>query len=767
MPGADDKFLQRLLATFQAEARDHIQAVASGLVQLEKAPLQDERAAILDAVFRAAHSLKGAARTVNFTEVEHVCQSLENVFAAFKRGQLVPSAILFDHLHQALTTLGHLLQLKEPGSPGSPTPPVAELLASLNGALTPNAVPEQGTTEVTAPLAPPTPTLEAQPTGQRDKWVQAETIRVSTAKLDTVLLQAEELVSAKLAASRRAVGLRRLQSRPSEWKKKWAKLRDKVRTLEQSLESQPNGDGQSPVSSGLRPIVEFLEWNQEFIESLHTGLADLAGAASQDQRSLAAMVDNLLDEMKKVVMLPFSTVLDVFPRFVRELSREQGKQVELVINGGEIEVDRRILEEMKDPLVHLVRNCLDHGVETPAARTQQGKPARGTITLALAPTNASQVQLLIADDGAGIDAHKVKAAAVKSGLLPPETADTLSEEEALSFIFQSGISTSPIITDISGRGLGLAIVKEKVERLNGTLLVETEPGKGTAFRMILPLTVSRFRGVIVRVDEQHFVIPTSQVDRVARLKKEQIKTVENRETIVLGGQTLSLVRLGRALALPPKTAPAQPPETLLAIVLACAGQRIAFLVDDILEEQEVLVKTMGKQLVRVRNFAGATILASGQVVPILSVVDLMKSAVRASAARVESAVAPAATIQTKRKSVLVAEDSITSRTLLKNIIETAGYKVETAVDGTDAFTRLRSGQFDLVVSDVDMPRMNGFGLTAKIRADKMLAELPVILVTALESSAHREQGIDAGANAYIVKSSFDQSNLLEVVRRLI
>ena len=277
------------------------------------------------------------------------------------------------------------------------------------------------------------------------------------------------------------------------------------------------------------------------------------------------------------------------------------------------------------------------------------------------------------------------------------------------------------------------------------------------------LRLSTFRGVLVRVDERSFLIPTAGLDRTLRVKRDEVKTVENRETITLDRRTIPFVLLGDVLEFPRKTGNAAP-EFVHIVVLGTGGRRVAFGVDEVLNEQDVLVKDLGRQLVRVRNVAAATVLGTGRVVPILNVSDLMKSAVRVSSA---ARMAPVAQQPEERKSVLIVEDSITSRTLLKNILETSGYEVQTAVDGADAFTALKTGEFDLVVSDVDMPRMNGFELTAKVRADKKLSEMPVILVTSLESREDRERGIDVGANAYIVKSSFDKSNLLEAIRRLI
>jgi two-component system chemotaxis sensor kinase CheA len=429
-------------------------------------------------------------------------------------------------------------------------------------------------------------------------------------------------------------------------------------------------------------------------------------------------------------------------------------------------LDRRILEEMKDPFIHLIRNAIDHGIEKSEVREQNGKTRRGVIQVNVSQLEGNRVEVVIADDGAGIDPARVGEAAVSRGTLSEKEAGRLSESEMLALIFQSEVSTSQIITNLSGRGLGLAIVRERVEKLGGSISIVNKPQQGSAFRILLPVTLATFRGILVRCGERLFILPTASVDRVLRISRNEVVTMENKETIGLDGQRLALVRLDDVLELRGAREEGQKADYLLVLVLASAEKRIAFSVDEVVNEQEVLIKNLGKQLLRVRNVAGATVLGTGSVVLVLNVADLVKSAVHLTPGAARETLAEG-DAEAGKGSILVVEDSITSRTLLKNILESVGYTIKVAVDGVDAYTLLKTEKIDLVVSDVEMPRMNGFDLTARIRSDKRLAEMPVVLVTGLESREDRERGIDVGANAYIVKSSFDQSNLLEVIRRLI
>lgn len=801
MAVTDSDFLKKLLSTFKVEAEEHVNTMATGLIELEKAQMAEERKSIIETVFREAHSLKGAARAVNATEIEKVCQALESIFAACKREEIILSVELFDTLHRTVDSLNRLVSALEAEPSSQEKKQIADLIRQLQSALdAPTQTTLDASAAVEAVLIPPradegetwsetspTPTSVipalkiddvvvvtppesdstvhqlAQAQSADGKSVQSKTIRIATTKLDALLLQSEELLSTKLTARQRTTELKEVSASLAAWEKERAKVNADLRSMRQSVASAHGQNGQDKADARLKRLLEFLDWNSNFLKSLETEVATLTRAAEQDQHVLGGMVDQLLEDMKKVLMLPAASLLEVFPKVVRDLARDRGKEVELEMRGGETEIDRRILEEIKDPLLHLVRNAVDHGIEKPEERTAKHKPRRGTVRLAVTPKSGNAVEILITDDGAGIDAQKVRAAALKSGVISPDEVQRLGEGETLSLIFRSGISTSPIITDISGRGLGLAIVQEKVEKLGGELSIESHPNTGTAFRICVPLTLATFRGILVRADEHLFILPTVNVKRVMRVSEDDIKTVENKETIRLDDELISLVRLDDVLGLSPQSRTSEPNGYNPVVILGAAERRIAFLVDGVLGEQEVLVKSLGRQLSRVRNIAGATVLGTGQVVPILNVSDLMKSAVQVTVAPLRAAAEKTAA----RKSILIAEDSITARTLLKNILESAGYDVKTTVDGADALTELKVRDYDLLVSDVEMPRMSGFELTAKVREDKRLAELPVVLVTSLDSREDRERGIDVGANAYIVKSSFDQSNLLETVRRMI
>lgn len=773
MPQKNDELLKRLLGIFRIEAQEHLKMLGTGLVELEQQPSPPRQAQIVEKIFREAHSLKGAARAVNLKNIELTCQALESVLSELKSQHIDISRALFDLLYHTIDHLNESVSA-ENRTGEQPKPVNTQLIQRLKkaaqGLLDANPHPAAtkndrniqeprmpDATETTEP--PPPPTLSASPPLSNTP----ETIRVSASQFDTVMRQVEELLSPRLSLEQRNKELREITIEFALWRKQQAKLRPTLRLLDRQIDKTDYASLKNLPE--LAKLLEYLEAEAMITKTIEDRLLVLLKEAEQDQRVLSGMTDTLLDNVKELYLQPFAALLEVYPRMLRDLAAEQEKQVELVIQGSDIEIDRRILDEMKDPLLHLLRNAIDHGIESPATRQGKHKPECGKITITIAQIDSGKIEMLICDDGCGIDAEKVKATACKLDFISSNEAEKLTRQEALSMIFHSGITTNPIITDVSGRGLGLAIVQEKVEKLGGIVTVDSTPNQGCAFRIVLPLTMATFSALLVDCAERLFVIPAISVECVLRIAKEAIVTVENRATILLDGQAVAVVNLSDVLQLTHSSQSADN-RKLAVVVLALGSTRIAFQLDKIFGEQQVAVRTLGPQLTRVRNFAGATVLGNGQIVPVLNVADLMKSAAKCQASPVvsvntEQPVAP------EKKAILVVEDSITSRVLLKNILESVGYRVTTAIDGVDAYLALKSEVFDLVVSDIEMPRMDGFTLTAKIRADDQLADLPIVLVTALESSEHRERGIDVGANAYIVKSSFDQTNLLEVIDRLI
>jgi len=421
------------------------------------------------------------------------------------------------------------------------------------------------------------------------------------------------------------------------------------------------------------------------------------------------------------------------------------------------------LEQIKDPLVHLLRNAIDHGIELPEERQAKDKPREGLITLT-AEQSGKDVVITVADDGAGLDLERIRQAVHRQD---KTSADGLSDTELAESIFRIGITTSSMITDISGRGVGLDVVRRNVEGLHGYVRVEWAPGKGSSFIMTLLLRLTSSRGLLVQTSKQTFAIPINTIDRILSIDPKEMISLEGRNAVRYNGRPITLVSLGDVLGLDNSATNnrAQMP----AIVLNIADRCIAFAVDEILGDQEVVVKGLGKQLVRVNCVAGCTIMGNGEIVLILNANDLIKWAARdGHRSSPNFTTTDAASESDQRRRILVVDDSITTRTLEKNILEAAGYAVEVAINGQEALEVVKTkGIPDLMVVDIVMPLMNGFELTEKVKNDPQLSHIPIILVTSLDSPEDKVRGIEVGAEAYIVKSHFDQNNLLETIEQLV
>ncbi|MGI6784040.1 MAG: hybrid sensor histidine kinase/response regulator [Aminivibrio sp.] len=744
---SEKEFLEELRKDFVPEAEEYIQTIVSGLLDMEEGAVPAEG---IEEVYRAAHSLKGAAQAVQMPRIGEVCQAMESIFSGIKDGFLRPSVQEFDVLQRAADLIADMVASggDDRGQAGEMRRKLEAVLAAPPGTAPSPDVYEEPVEEDSSEPLPPVEDEEPRPGAVQPKGSGRETVRVAASRLDGLLLEAEELISVNqaFAARRREAGA--LRTMLSAGLGEWRKARE---SLKRTVAGNPC----------LAGVEEFFQKGAEGLRRARDLASALEKKLAEDGESSGVLTQNLLEEARSTVMLPFSALLQGFPKIVRDLSRSLGREVDFKVEGGEAEVDKRILEGLKDPLIHLVRNAADHGIESPADREAAGKPSRGTITLSVSPVEGGRVEVTLADDGRGIDPRALRERAVKSGMISAAEARLLSDEAALMLIFQSGLSTSSIITEVSGRGLGMAIVREGVENMGGRISLASVPGERTAFTISLPVTLATFRGVIVEEWGRLFVLPTANVKRVARVRRCDVKRTGNRETVLVDGKPCGLARLGAVLELDP---PADFTERdVFSIAAAGTGDAaLAFIVDRVADEQEVLLKPMGDRLKRVRNVAGVTVLGTGEAIPVLHCGDLVKSALKGSFRERR----PSDEAAKEPLKILVAEDSITSRTLLKHILTAAGYRVLTASDGMEALEIFSAEGADLVVSDIEMPRMNGFELVSGIRATEGMSETPVILVTSLESEEDRERGAAAGADAYIVKSGFDQGALLDVIKRL-
>jgi two-component system chemotaxis sensor kinase CheA len=832
----NDDLQRQLMALFVVETQEHIQTVNQHLLALEANPASETVPQTLADILREAHSLKGSSRSANLPEVEAMAHALESLFAGVQNGELGLGSEVFDLTYQAMDAIGALVQhaagaeLTAVDAPGliarienlasrhvsEPIEPLdsilpkkasrkkgskpagdlatlsqsqAFLMAAGQGVPEPDPLPQpppallaatQSVSQDDPVKVPPPPAFlvsATQPVPNMGELPQSEeTVRLTTSKLDALLSQMGELQVTRIESEQRLVELRSLEESITQWEMEWRKTRPLYRRLLLSADGdalQGESHHLGETAHVIEPLLEFLQANEARLRAMRERVNTLNRVFKADSRRMAGVVSGMEEEIRQTRMLPVSTVFNAFPRMVRDLARDNHKEVVLVITGGDTDVDRSVLEQIKDPLLHLLRNCIDHGIELPDVRKKAGKSKQGMIHLNAAH-HGDSLMIEIIDDGAGVDLAAVRAAAVRKRLLTEQAAEGLSDQDALWLIFRPGLSTSPIITDLSGRGVGLDVVRQRVEHLHGLIDVENRPGQGVRFTLTVPLTVATTLCLLIQAGSRKegaetlpytFALPISNVIRLIRLAPDEIGFAEGRQAIRQDGGPMVLSRLSDVLGLDPGPA-LKNGAKLPAIVVGAGEKRMAFLVDTVLGAQEMVIKSLPRPLLRIRNTAGATIMGTGAVVVVLHTTDLLASAERVQP-RAAREVEMLQQVENKTPVIMVTDDSITTRTLEKNILEAAGYVVHAASDGLDAWTQLQTEPCDLLVSDVMMPRLDGIGLATKLRADERYKHLPIILVTSLDSATDRERGVQAGADAYIVKSALDQDQLLDTIRRLI
>ncbi|MEB0138618.1 MULTISPECIES: hybrid sensor histidine kinase/response regulator [unclassified Undibacterium] len=733
---------------FRIESGEHLQAIESGLLRMEKNPADS---ALLEELFREAHSLKGAARMLDLLDIERIFHRFEDILGHARSGTQDLSSMLIDRMYQSLEAIRRLVDEAVGGVAAEvDVNAIVESLKPLASSATAASAP--GSTPSHSTVTQAEASVEVAPT-QIDELFNVssailnekasagqfviETIRVETRKLDTLMTHAGELTVAKVRIAQRHRELEELQTL-------WEQLGLQMRRM-----------------AFDNPALALL--SMQFTASVE----HLVNAAAEDSTRLNFVAGELEDGIRAARLLPLSTIFSLFQTMLRKLARECKKEVTLSIEGGEIAADKRILEEIKDPLMHILRNAVDHGIESPEQRSAAGKPPCGRIQLR-AQQLSSTIRIDIEDDGGGLDLAAIRRSALKKNLMPASEIAALADEQVMNLIFMPGFSTSNFISDVSGRGVGMDVVRANVVRLKGTVTVASVPGVSCRISIDLPLTLATSRVLIIVDQAVKYAIPVEYVEKSCHIGPEQLFTIDGQQVLMFDDVAIAAARLKnllqfhRADFLPP--AANQPARLADAhapcIILQVDGERIGLIVDELLDEQEIVLKSQSMLLRKINDLSGVTILGSGEVCMVLHPPDFLAQLQQFSSQDSNAAVAAPSLI-------LLAEDSLSTRAQLKRILEAGGYQVVLAIDGLDAYGKLENQAFRAVVSDINMPNMDGLMLTQKIRADKRFAELPVILVTMQASAADQKRGMDAGANAYISKATFEQSLLLDTLHRLI
>ena len=737
-----------LLATFRAEVEERLASLQAGLLTIEEHAQPKQ---VVASLFRDAHTVKGSARMLGLTGVLHVSHSMEDLLGALRDGRFPVRRDLVDLLLAACDAIGRAL----PGgelTDADLEPVVAALAAAVDGAEV--TVPVLA---ATAPVAvPPQPvrpaTQAAERSSEQDATKPTEIVRAGS---DSVRVAASKVYELLDTVGEADLGARRIEQTTSGLlslaaeQARWATTLRQA-TLRHAATLPPDvalalhrlvgaGDDVAGAVRGLRELVEGHRGGMALVRDGAMGLA----------------------------MVPVRRAFAALPRIVRDVAAETGKTVRLETAGEDVEIDKQVLDGIADALKHLVVNAVDHGCEDAATRVAAGKPAEAVVRVT-ARGVAGTVVLEVADDGVGVDEDRVRAKAVELGLLPHDT--TLAGSGLLELLFTPAFSTASVVTETSGRGVGLDVVRDAVEELGGSVEVRSEPGAGTAFVLTLPVTLGVLRCLLARVGDERYAVPVPGVVESLSLRDAQVHTLAGATVVVRHGVSIPLLDLGAALGM--ARAPGELAGSALVVRHAGgSGAMVAWAVDRLEGETELVVKDLGDFLGRVPAIAGATIDGDGSVVCLLDLRELAERVVGPSPAVGATVVArtqrPAGGPVQRKPRVLVVEDSVGVRELERVILEGAGYQVETAVDGLDGASRLRDDPADLVLSDVEMPGMDGFDLTRTIRRTKGWENVPVIIMTSRGEEHARQAGLDAGCSAYLLKNEFDQEQLVSTVRRLV
>lgn len=734
----------QFLGVFKAEAQELIVKLNQGFMILEKDP---EQAQALEELFRAAHTLKGSARMMGQEAIQQIAHRLEDLLGKVREGGLKITPSIVDAALAAVDGIEDAFgRIDQPGESEADVTAACEALDRCIGNKDPK------------PAIPPAVAIPPAPKTAVDgnSSPLSEYVRVPIARVDALLSIVGEIVINKVKSSFRAAVMRRVTRNAKT-------LQTRLAAVTELAFNRNAGD--ADVRAAL--ISELHQCNVD-ADRMRRQIAELVEERITETESLNPVIDELQHRVKELRMLSCATIFEGFDRLVRDVARQENKEAELLIEGEETELDKKVLDALKPCLIHILRNAVSHGIESPEDRTRSGKPRTGTVFLK-ASHQGSRVRIEVRDDGRGINREQILQSAIKKNIVKSEEAASMSDREIVNLIFAPGFSTSPIITDISGRGVGLDVVRRGIQDLKGEVTVDAALGGGTRVLIELPLTVAIMNVLVLEAEGQKFGIAMTSVEEIANFAAKDAQTLDRHSAVQHRDRTVPIVDLAEVLKLVKKpqdenAVRGRADDRRPAVILSSLERRVAFFVDKIHGEEQIFIKTLGLHIGKVQNLSGATLLGSGEMILILDAAELMVSARLAHPAAQERT---RGTAERRAPRILVVDDTMTTRELERGILVAQGFTVETAVDGLDALEKLQQGVFDLIVSDVQMPRMDGFEFCRTLRQDPDRKNIPLIFVTSLEKEEEKRKGVEVGAQAYIIKGAFDQSSLLQTIERII
>ncbi|MEM9955227.1 MAG: hybrid sensor histidine kinase/response regulator [Chloroflexota bacterium] len=765
-PSPQDTISDDLLSIFAIEVEDYLGQLNQHLLNVEMTK-ETEREELLREMNRIAHSMKGAGRAVGYEIVETVSHHMEDILEQALAGVIDISPYVADILYDSLDLIHDAVQ----GNPLSEEGVVAVLMqmqriadgterGSRARPLRPHdpVPPVEETPEMEIP--PALLTSSVHRVGEPTMIMRSaeDSIRVSVSKLDQMMANTSELLTAKLQGNNRSRMLDDVRHDLVKWQREWRGARSAYIRLARRMQEHPDN-----LSPEMASIFRFLETNEDYLTRSNRELTRLQRVLAQDNMQLATLADQLQENVSSLRMMPFETIVGGFQRMARDVARDIGKQLHLEIRGVTVEIDKTVLDALKEPLMHLLRNALDHGIESPQERVSQGKDVVGHVLLDV-EQRGSEIVITVQDDGRGFDVSRIRHKAIERDLISTQDASTLSDEDIQQLAFQSGLTTSDNVTTISGRGLGMEIVRNRIESLRGRVTINSVPAQGTTITIRVPVSLTRLSVVTIRLGDEIYAVPSSMVERMNTYPVSAIYTAEGHEILNINERPTPLVGMGSILNAPKVDSRG---DDVRVLTIRTTERVIAFEVDELFNEIELVLKPVGRELVNAPFIAGVAILGTGQTIIVLDANDLARHATGDNLTTRHNTLHHPTTSDTRPTRILVVDDSITTRTLEKNILEAVGFEVHVAIDGSEAWQRMLDIAPDIIVSDVEMPKMNGLDLTRLLKSSPQTRHIPVILLTSLSKPEQREAGLNAGADAYLIKSRFDQSELLDLIQSMI